>query len=252
MRVVSLVVCVTVYAGCGSAFAADCGKGILWPFVRNPGDCLTDVELKAGQTGVYTGPLNTNVDVGAIKPNAAPPSTVTTPNSGGMFGNLFGGGSTPAPAPAPAAAATATPAPIPAVTATPAATPTQTATVTPAATSTAAPARRGNAACNKGYLWPFVRDPGDCLTAAEKKTNPSGTYEEGAVSEVVAPNAGNPANPPTPIAASASAADTAGVRVETSAPAPAAASCQKGWFWPFVRDTGDCATDQEKKNTKEK
>ena len=31
-------------ASSGSAMAAECTKGLLWPYVRNPGDCLTDDE----------------------------------------------------------------------------------------------------------------------------------------------------------------------------------------------------------------
>ena len=30
-----------------------CSKGILWPFMRDAGDCLTEREREAGMTGVY-------------------------------------------------------------------------------------------------------------------------------------------------------------------------------------------------------
>src|SRR5258707_5555545 len=85
---------VVLFGASGSAFAADCTKGMLWPYTRNPGDCLTDAEIKAGKTGVYSGPVNTNVDVSSIKPETSTPST---PSSGGgstggfFFGGLFGG-----------------------------------------------------------------------------------------------------------------------------------------------------------------
>ncbi|HEX3485179.1 MAG TPA: hypothetical protein VHT51_08970, partial [Micropepsaceae bacterium] len=72
MRIVSVVACVAFFAGTGSALAADCNKGMLWPFVRTTGDCLTDVEIASGKSGVYTGPVNTNVDVSAIKPAETP------------------------------------------------------------------------------------------------------------------------------------------------------------------------------------
>src|SRR5260221_6838575 len=85
MRLFTFVASVAFFAASGSAFAADCTKGMLWPYTRNPGDCLTDAEIKAGKTGVYSGPVNTNVDVSNIKPDT---STLSTPSSGG------GGGST--------------------------------------------------------------------------------------------------------------------------------------------------------------
>ena len=31
----------------------ECSKGILWPFMRKPGDCLTEKEREAGMTGAY-------------------------------------------------------------------------------------------------------------------------------------------------------------------------------------------------------
>src|SRR5258707_13044837 len=87
---------VVLFGASGSAFAADCTKGMLWPYTRNPGDCLTDVEIKAGKTGVYSGPVNTNVDVSSIKPETSAPSTPSSGggSTGGFFsGGLFGGGS---------------------------------------------------------------------------------------------------------------------------------------------------------------
>jgi hypothetical protein len=204
MRLVTFVAGAIFFTASGSAFAADCTKGMLWPYTRNPGDCLTDAEIKAGQTGVYAGPVNTNVDVSSIKPDTSVQSSSGSGSgstgvmggffSGGLLGSsgLLGGG--------------------------------------PSAPSSNA------VSCNKGYLWPFLREPGDCLTATEKQTNKTGVYRAAEVTQVSASNttAGNaqagspPANAPAPTASSAPA-------------------CQKSWLWPFVRKSGDCPTDAEKK-----
>ena len=205
MRLLPFIASVIFFAASGSAFAADCNKGMLWPYTRNPGDCLTDAEIKAGKTGVYSGPVNTNVDVGSIKPETSTPSTPSSGggSTGGFFsGGLFGGSSS-----------------------------------TPSKPSTTATAPSGNAvSCNKGTLWPFVREPGDCLTATEKATNKTGVYRGAEVAQAsvnTAPasdaGAGNPpANAPAP-------------------PASSTPACQKSWLWPFVRKSGDCPTDAEKK-----
>ena len=42
MRVFAIAACVAFFLNTGAAFAADRSKGMLWPYVRNPGDCLTD------------------------------------------------------------------------------------------------------------------------------------------------------------------------------------------------------------------
>jgi hypothetical protein len=201
MRLVPFIASVIFFAASGSAFAADCTKGMLWPYTRNPGDCLTDAEIKAGQTGVYTGPVTTNIDVSSIKPDpSAQSSGGTVSGSTGIMGGYFSGGLLGGLAGSPS---------------------------TPSSNAVS---------CNKGYLWPFVREPGDCLTAAEKQTNKNGVYRGAEVTQVSASNttAGNAqaSNPPA------------------NAPAPApnsAPACQKSWFWPFVRKSGDCPTDAEKK-----
>jgi hypothetical protein len=202
MRLLPLVATIVFFAASGSALAADCTKGLLWPFTRNPGDCLTDAEIKAGKTGVYNGPVNTNVDVSSIKPETSTPSTPSSGggSTGGFFsGGLFGGGSS--------------------------------------SSNSISSAPSGSAvSCNKGYLWPFVRDPGDCLTATEKLTNKTGVYRGGEVTQVSASNApagdagaaSQPANVPPPSAVSS------------------ASACEKGWLWPFVRKSGDCPTDANK------
>ena len=205
MRLVPLIAGVIFFAASGSAFAADCTKGMLWPYTRNPGDCLTDAEIKAGQTGVYAGPVNTNVDVSSIKPD---PSVQSSSGSGsastGIMGGYFSGGLLSG--------------------------------VLGGSASTPSNPSSNAVSCNKGYLWPFVREPGDCLTAAEKQTNKNGVYLGAEVTQVSASNApaGNAqaSNPPA------------------NAPAPTASSppaCQKSWLWPFVRKSGDCPTDAEKK-----
>src|ERR1051326_2078352 len=80
MRKFSLIASVTLLVGSaltstGPSLAADCTKGMLWPYVRAAGDCLTDAEIAAGQKGTYSGPTNMNVDVGAIKPADVPAQT---------------------------------------------------------------------------------------------------------------------------------------------------------------------------------
>src|SRR4029077_10625590 len=193
MRLLIFAASVVFFAASGSAFAADCTKGMLWPYTRNPGDCLTDAEIKAGKTGVYTGPVNTNVDVSSIKPDnsilssGASVSARTGFWEGYFSGGLLGSG--------------------------------------PSASSTSA------VSCNKGYLWPFLREPGDCLTATEKLTDKTGVYRGDEVTKVSVSNM--------------SAGDAGAANPAASAPPPpvsSASSCEKGWFWPFVRESGDCPT----------
>jgi hypothetical protein len=177
MRLLPFVATIAFFAASGSAFAADCTKGMLWPYTRNPGDCLTDAEIKAGKTGVYSGPVNTNVDVGSIKPETSTPSTPSSGggSTGGFFsGGLFGGSSTPS---------------------------------TP---STASVPSSNAVSCNKGAFWPFVREPGDCLTATEKLTNKNGVYRGGEVTQVSANTA--------------PAGDTGAANPPASAPPPPASS----------------------------
>jgi hypothetical protein len=234
MRLFTFVASVLFVAASGSAFAADCTKGILWPYTRNPGDCLTDAEIKAGKTGVYTGPVNTNVDVGNIKPETSIPSSGGSGgDKGGFFsGWLFGGGSSTPSAPTAPAASSAPSAPTassaPSV---------PSASSAPTASSASSTPSSNAVSCNKGYLWPFLREPGDCLTAAEKQNNKTGVYRGGEVTQVSASNApvgdAGAGNPPPASA--------------PPQPASSAPACQKGWFWPFVRKSGDCPTDAEKK-----
>ena len=187
MRIVIAVASLAFFAASGSAFAADCTKGMLWPYVRVPGDCLTDGELKTGKTGVYSGPATTNVDVSAIKPDpaAVEPQNSTTPASGTLLGGILG---------------------------------------------ESHESGAGAVSCRKGILWPFMRDPGDCLTAQEKKTR-SGVFEQGALTQV-----------------SATTANAAAGSAPANAPAPQSKepACGKSWLWPFVRSGNDCPTTAEK------
>jgi len=255
-----IVACVVFFAASGSAWAADCTKGLLWPYVRNPGDCLTDEEIRTGRIGVFTSTGAAN------QPNQAPLSGTT------------GGASTPqAGPPAPAAALT--------VSNPPAAVPALAASTAPAVST---------ASCSKGWFWPFVRDSGDCPTAVEKKNGIAPT-QVSAPAPASTPNVSAAAQPAVAVAPSVNAAScgkswlwpfvrdsgdcattvekkNSVAPTQVSAPAPAstpnvpavqpasvspavavapstdAASCGKGWLWPFVRDSGDCATTVEKKN----
>jgi hypothetical protein len=180
---------------------------MLWPYVRNPGDCLTDEEIRAGQKGAYTGPVNTNPDLANIKVVTPPQNSVGGGGSrgNGLLENLG--------------------------------VPTFSLTGDSSATyDSLGPAGsirregRTEVACNKGYLWPFVRDPGDCLTDEEKASGHTGVYR--AESYVA----------PTPVSASANG-NSGGGNTNSAPPAPA---CRKGLLWPFVRSAGDCPTDSEK------
>jgi hypothetical protein len=269
MRIISVVACVAFFASNGSALAADCSKGMLWPFVRTAGDCLTDAEIAGGQRGVYSGPVNNNVDVGAIKPSEVPAQS-----SGVSGGGSTGGGENGALIPTSVFGASG-------------------------------PAPRAQIACHKGILWPFNREPGDCLTETEKKDGKTGVYDSAGLTQVNATPGALSATPPSPpvakcerswlwpfvresndcpteadkkdgksagngnapataqISAVAAPAPSAQIAAPTPAQAPApvvsapqpaqaqaAATCERGWFWPFVRESNDCLTEADKKNGK--
>jgi hypothetical protein len=222
MRGLPLSAClVLLLSADGSALAASaCGKGMLWPYVRQPGDCLTDDEIKAGQSGVYNGPVNTNPDLSGVRVETPAQSTGVTGPTG----------------PAPAS---------PSRPATPntAAGPVDAGPALNGPGFTPAPVRAASAPCSKGWLWPFVRSPGDCLTDAERANGESGVYRAG---EVVASAA--PATAATVTAVSTAA--PAGVQPEAQPEQPAASEvssgCRKGLLWPFVRRPGDCPTDVER------
>lgn len=232
MRALALTACVVLFAAShGSALAASsCGKGMLWPYVRQPGDCLTDDELKAGQRGVYQGAVNTNPDMSNVKVDTPPVNTVSGGDSGGLFSRIIGGGgssSTPAPASIQGGQGPSGP------------------SLNGAGFSTPAVRRADDGACSKGWLWPFVRNPGDCLTNAERDNGQTGVYR---ADQVVASAA--PAAPPagvTPVSAPGRAT-TETPAGSTETPPPAAESgCRRGWLWPFVRRPGDCPTEAERR-----
>ena len=150
MRVLACAAFALVVAGSHSASAASswipwpsgssaCTKGMLWPYVRNPGDCLTDEEIKAGQHGVYTGPVDTNPDIAAMAPPPPAAAPAGTAGAAAATAALVGNPAAPRPANAPAA----------------------------------------TFSCTKSVTWPFIRSPGDCLTTEEKKEGKKGVYAGG-------------------------------------------------------------------------
>ena len=200
MRKFSLVACGSLLMGSllmssGPTSAADCAKGMLWPFVRAAGDCLTDAEIAAGQKGTYSGPTNTNVDVSAIKPADVPAQTGST-GSIGSTGNSNGA-------------------------------------LIDTSIFGAEPPARSVAQCHKGILWPFNREPGDCLTEGEKREGQTGVFGGAAAATQASVISTVPAS---------------GTPSQGSQPAsvPQAVSCSKGWFWPFVKESGDCLSAGDK------
>jgi hypothetical protein len=225
MRALTLTACVVLLAAAdGSALAASgCGKGMLWPYVRQPGDCLTDDEIRAGQRGVYSGPVNTNPDMSNVKVET-PAVTSVTSGSTGLFSRLTGGGST---------------------------------TATASVQSPSGPPMNGPgfsnppvqsvgaAPCAKGWLWPFVRNPGDCLTDVEKEGGQTGVYRADQVVASAATTSPGVTQVSAPGPAGA-ATPAGGVETPTGGSSNAQPACRKGWLWPFVRRTGDCPTDAER------
>jgi hypothetical protein len=75
-----------------------CTTHLLWPYVRRPGDCLTDAEREAGMVGVYGGSRMASDP--APEPVPGAPTVAPLPaasGSGGIFGLFdgdpqFGGG----------------------------------------------------------------------------------------------------------------------------------------------------------------
>jgi hypothetical protein len=244
MRVLAIAAFVAVLFASDQAGAA-CSKGMLWPYVRNPGDCLTDDEIRTGKIGAYSGPVNSAPDVSAIKVEQPVQSnaTASAPAGGNAQGSsgrglfdkigitgLFGGGGSDG----------ITPAPVPT---------SGTATTAAAGTTVTTPSGdTGTFSCSKGYLWPFLRSAGDCLTDVEKKNGQKGVYGGGsgitptAVSAVTAAPATSAQAPAATTGSSTPAsADTA------QSSSTGGATCHKGLLWPFVRDPSDCPTDIEKK-----
>ena len=55
MRILFVTASVALLAGLASAGAAECNKGLLWPFMRSAGECLTQTEKSQGMTGIFGG-----------------------------------------------------------------------------------------------------------------------------------------------------------------------------------------------------
>ena len=201
-----------------------CSKPLLWPFVRESGDCNTAIEKADNKTN--RAPVQASAPAAPVQPVA--PVTMQGCHESGIWPfrseecttvTTTSATNSAAAAPKPAGSGPAAQsAPAPAVV-------TQTSVATPAAAS-----------CSKPLLWPFVRESGDCRTAAEKAS--------GATDPV--PVRASASAEPAPIAMPAVMQTSAAAAPAQAA--PAAASCGKGLFWPFVRDSGDCATAAEKAN----
>jgi hypothetical protein len=219
--------------------AGGCHKGMLWPFHRSAGDCLTDIEKKNGQTGVYGNPNAVLAPAGqpATTAGAAPAAPSGGGGGGGVFG-LFGGGSSqPTVATRGLLEDSITPPAIAAGTVNNAAT-----VAVPNRPGALITRSDGNVACTKGWLWPFSRSNGDCLTDQEKKNGQTGVYgNPNAVPATQVVSTGVPAQ----VAAAPAAAPANGPLITRTT---GELACTKGWFWPFYRNDGDCLTDVEKKN----
>jgi len=149
----------------------ECNKGLFWPFVRNPGDCLTDAERRSGMTGTYRGSEVEEADDTAEAAAPAPPSASpapTAPNPPQDVASPAGA----APGPASPAAGAAAVQPAAAQRAEPVGSP---AVEEPAAEDDRT-TYTGAGGCTKGIFWPFVRRAGDCLTDAEIRSGMTGTY----------------------------------------------------------------------------
>ena len=233
MRVLTLTACLVLLAAAdGSALAASgCGKGMLWPYVRQPGDCLTDDEVRAGQRGVYNGPVNTNPDMSGVRVETPAQSSGVTGASG------------PAPGPTATAPTTTTG---PATTGPTTTGPTTTGPAMNGPGFSGPPQRAASAPCVKGWLWPFVRNPGDCLTEAERGNGQTGVYRANEVVASAAPAAGPGATQVSDAGPAGSASSGGGVAAPSGGGGSAAPACRKGWLWPFVRKAGDCPTDAER------
>jgi hypothetical protein len=99
----------------------------------------------------------------------------------------------------------------------------------------------GQAPCVKGWLWPFVRNPGDCLTEAEKGNGETGVYRAEQVVASASPAAGPGGVTQVSAPGQSASGSTGGAGAPSAGPA-----CRKGWLWPFVRKAGDCPTDAER------
>jgi hypothetical protein len=188
----------------------ECNKGIFWPFVRDPGDCLTDAERRSGMSGTHRGsevpqaetaepasqsnapdpsPAQAQQSAPPSEGNAPPANPSLTPNVASPAVSSPPTAPPNAQMPAPASVPTPAQASVPA----PAEEPEQAASAQPVAAQNVQPASEaaavqdpasdgratytGDGGCTKGVFWPFVRRAGDCLTDAEIRNGQSGTYQ---------------------------------------------------------------------------
>ena len=178
MRYVPYVLCVGLLLSLPVAPSAvaqigggeTCTKGIFWPFVREQGDCLTDVERANGRTGVYQDPdappaaaaapafLPTPADPAAPANPAPPANSASAPTVSAPGPVLTGSAETPLPVSSGAVSS----GPV---------------SSGPTSTAPAAGPVLDENNCRKGLWWPFVREAGDCLTDVERANGRQGTYQ---------------------------------------------------------------------------
>ena len=194
----------------------ECNKGIFWPFVRDPGDCLTDAERRSGMSGTHRGSEVPQAET-AEPALQSPASQSLTSQSN-------------APDASPAQAQQSAPpsegnAP-PAAPANPNSTPN---VASPAVSSppTAPPNAQMPAPAN-------VPTPAQASVSA-----PAEEPEQAASAQPVAAQNVQPASEAEAVQDPAS---------DGRATYTGDGGCTKGVFWPFVRRAGDCLTDAEIRN----
>jgi len=230
----------------------ECRVSLWWPYVRSPGDCLTDGERKAGATGTYRDPdgalMRIPVAVRALQSlesceaSAGPEPAIRSISTGVVLrgstdtrititGANFRCNSqayfNAVPVPTMVVSPTQLEMMIPQELAgrdgsypivvrnrTPVATanlgqqnfsnaPTRQGAPVPAVTPQA-PAATNARGCNTSILWPYFREPGDCLTDAEREAGMVGVY--GATRM-----AGEPAPDPSTISPLPATSDSGGI-----------------------------------------
>jgi hypothetical protein len=179
-----ICLCVIVLTTGGGASAqvnysgeGGCNKSLFWPFVRSPGDCLTDAERASGMRGTYRGDEAAETEpVAAEQPAPQTGGAANAQTAPEAVQPTASPAASSAAAQSPAApAASQSASPLPATTPQPAGNEVE-GEVVPAADDRAE--YLGEGGCTKGIFWPFVRRTGDCLTDAELRSGRSGTYQE--------------------------------------------------------------------------
>ncbi len=213
----------------------------------SPGDCLTDDEIRAGQRGVYNGPVNTNPDMSGVRVETPAQSTGVT-------------GSTRAASHAAAASSASRGAPArlerdllaasagggtgratlfggPATSAGP--------TLNgPGFSLPAAPRVVGEAPCRQGLAVAIRPQSGRLPDRSRKGQRPGGrlSRRRGCCERCTRcrPRR-DPGQRRRPRCLRFERQRRDGIGGGNAAPA-----CRKGWLWPFVRRAGDCPTDAER------